>query len=258
VKLRKLGITGLITLFTFASAVLAADEQAVKFGISLDYYSKYIWRGQVLSNKSVFEPAISANAYGFTGSVWGNMNLSNSDKIVPDNAGEFSEYDWTLDYTNALPGVEGINYSVGVIYYRFPNQIFKPTTEIYGGLTLSNVPLTPSFKVYRDVDEADGSYLQLSVGHLFEKIYVADEKCYCGLQLGASIAWANKAYDDFYFGEDSGQFNDLTLSAGLPVCVGYWTIRPSINYATMLADSIREVTYKSDNVWWGVGLSTSF
>ena len=249
---------GFLTLLTFSPVVVAADEQAINFGVSADYYGKYIWRGQNLDNKSVFQPAVSASIYGFTGSIWGNMNLSNSDKIVPDNSGEFSELDWTLDYTNTLPGVDGVNFSVGTIYYRFPNQVYKPTTEIYGGLSLSNVPLTPTFKVYRDLDEADGTYFQLGVGHIFEKIYVVNEKFYCGLQLGASVAWANKAYNDFYFGTDSGQFNDLTLNLGLPICVSSWTIRPGINYSTMLADSIRQVTDKSDNVWWGIGLSTSF
>jgi hypothetical protein len=258
VKLRRFCIAGLVTLLTFGSTVLAAEEEAVKFGISLDYYSKYIWRGQVLSNKSVFQPAISASTYGFTGSIWGNMNLSNSDKIVPDNAGEFSEFDWTLDYTNALPDANWLNYSVGVIYYRFPNQEFKPTTEIYGGLSLNNVPLSPSFKWFRDVDEIKGSYFQFGIGQTFEKVYVASEKCYCNLQLGASYGWGNTPYDNGYFGINSGQSNDLTLTAGLPVCVGSWTIRPSINYATMLADSIRQVTYKSDNLWWGIGASTSF
>lgn len=69
VKFRRFGITVLMTLFTFVSAALTAEEDAVKYSISADYYSKYIWRGQVLSERSVFEPAISVSAYGFTGTV---------------------------------------------------------------------------------------------------------------------------------------------------------------------------------------------
>jgi len=235
-----------------------AEEQTLKFGVSADYYSKYIWRGQVLADKSVFQPAISASACGFTGSIWGNMNVTNSDRIVPDNAGEFSEFDWTFDYTNALPGFEGINFSVGTIYYRFPNQVYHPTTEIYAGLIFSNVPLTPAIKIYRDVDEIDGTYFQFGIGHIFEKIYVVNEKCYCGLQLGASYAWANAAYNKGYFGVNAGQSNDLTLTAGLPFCIDNWTIRPSINYAAMLANSIKQATDDSDNMWAGIGISTTF
>ena len=247
-----------LALITFAAGTAAAEEQVVKFGLSADYFSKYIWRGQVLADKSVFQPAVSASAYGFTGSLWGNMTLTDSDKTVPDNAWEFSEYDLTLDYTAAIPGIDWLSGSVGVIYYRFPNQVYDPTTEIYGGLSLTTVPLTPSFKVYRDVDQIDGAYFQFGIGHTLEKIYVVNEKCYCGLQLGASYSWGNAAYNKGYFGVDSGQSNDLTLTAGLPFCVDTWTIRPSINYATMLATDIRQATDKSDNLWVGVGISTSF
>jgi hypothetical protein len=112
--------------------------------------------------------------------------------------------------------------------------------------------------LYHDIDEIDGSYMQLGIGHLFEKIYVVNEKCYCGLQLGASVGWGSKSYNIGYFGIDSSKFNDLTLTAGLPFCVDTWTIRPSVNYATMLADDIRQATDKSDNLWFGIGVSTSF
>jgi hypothetical protein len=237
---------------------LASEEQVVKFGLTSDYYSKYIWRGQVLSNKSVLQPAMSASAYGTTLSVWGNMNLTNSDKIVPDNGGEFSEFDFTLDYTAAVPGVENLNFSAGAIYYRFPNQAYHPTAEVYGGLSLSDGILSPSIKLYHDVDEIDGTYIQLGLGHTFEKIYVVNDKCYCGLQFGASVGWASTGYNHGYFGVDTSKFNDLTLTAGLPFCIDSWTLRTSINFSTMLSNTIRRATDKSDNVWFGFGLSTSF
>lgn len=247
-----------IILITFIAGTAAAEEQVVKFGLSADYFSKYIWRGQVLDNKSVFQPAVSASAYGFTGSIWGNMELTDSSRTVPDNAWEFSEFDYTLDYTAMIPGTDWLSGSVGAIYYRFPNQIYDPTTEIYGGLSLPTVPLTPSFKWYRDVDEIKGSYFQFGIGHTIEKIYVDSEKCYCNLQLGASYGWANSAYNKGYFGVDGDKSNDLTLTAGLPFCVETWTIKPSINYSSMLADSIQKATKDSDNIWVGLGISTSF
>lgn len=247
-----------LVLLVFVPAATAAEEQVVKFGLAADYYSKYIWRGQNINNKSAFQPAISASAYGFTGSIWGNMDMTNKSHTAPDNAGEFSEFDYTLDYTGIVPDVNWLNFSVGTIYYRFPNTHSEPTTEIYGGLSLSDGFLSPSFKWYRDVDEIKGSYFQFGLGHFFEKIIKVNEKCYCGLQLGASYGWGNAAYDKGYFGVNSGQSNDLTLTAGLPFCVNTWTIKPNINYSTMLSDSIRSATEKSDNLWVGVGVSTSF
>lgn len=239
-------------------AALAGQQEPVKIAVAADYFSKYIWRGQNIDDKSVLQPAMSAIAYGFTGSIWGNMDLTNKSQTAPDNAWEFSEFDYTLDYTSAVPDVNWLNFSVGTIYYRFPNTAYNPTTEIYGGMSLSGVPLSPSLKWYRDVDEIKGSYFQLGLGHTFEKLAVWSEKCYCGLQLGASVGWANSAYNNGYFGAEGSKFNDLTLSAGLPVCIGSWMVRPSVNYSTMLSDPIRQATDKSNNLWCGVGLSTSF
>jgi len=257
-KSKLLGILDLVTFAVFTSGIAAAQEQTVKFTLSADYYSKYIWRGQNIDDKSVFQPAISVSAYGFTGSIWGNLDLTNRSKTAPDNAGEFSEFDYTLDYSGSVPGVDWLAFSVGTIYYRFPNTSFEPTTEVYGGLSLIKVPLTPSFKWYRDVDEIDGSYLQFGLGHTFEKIITWTERCYCGLQLGAGIGWGSSAYNKGYFAVDGGRFNDMTFTAGLPVCIGNWTVRPTVNYAVMLSDKIRSATLKSDNVWFGVGVSTFF
>ena len=249
-----------LALVTSVVGTAAAEDKVVTFGVSADYYSKYIWRGQNIDDRSVLQPTISASAYGFTGSIWGNIDLTNKSKTAPDNAWEFSEFDWTLDYTTTLPDANWLSVSVGTIYYRFPNQPspLNETTEIYTGFSLPTVPLTPSFKWYRDVDEIKGSYFQFGIGKLFEKIYVMNDNCYCGLQLGASYGWGNAAYDKGYFGVNSGQSNDLTLSAALCTQVYTWMIKPSINYSTMLSNSIREATDKSDNLWVGIGISTSF
>ena len=256
--LKRNGVVLGLALIAFVAGTAAAEDKVVTVGVSADYYSKYIWRGQNVDNSSVLQPTISASAYGFTGSIWGNLDLTNKSKTAPDNAWEFSEYDWTLDYTNTIPGIDWLSGSVGAIYYQFPNTHVNSTTEIYTGLSLPKVPLTPSFKWYRDVDQIDGSYFQFGIGQLFDKLYVMNENCYCGLQLGASYGWGNAAYDKGYFGVNSGQSNDLTLSAALCTQVYTWMIKPSINYSTMLGNSIRDATDKSDNLWVGLGISTTF
>ena len=256
--LKRNGVVLGLALIAFVAGTAAAEDKVVTVGVSADYYSKYIWRGQNVDNSSVLQPTISASAYGFTGSIWGNLDLTNKSKTAPDNAWEFSEYDWTLDYTNTIPGIDWLSGSVGAIYYQFPNTHVNSTTEIYTGLSLPKVPLTPSFKWYRDVDQIDGSYFQFGIGQLFDKLYVMNENCYCGLQLGASYGWGNAAYNRGYFGVNSGQSNDLTLSAALCTQVYTWMIKPSINYSTMLGNSIRDATDKSDNLWVGLGISTTF
>jgi len=232
---------------------LAGQQEPVKIAVAADYFSKYIWRGQNINDESVFQPSISLSRSGFSGSVWGNLDLTKEN----DYSGDFTELDFTMDYTTAVPGFEGANFSVGTIHYQFPSTSFKPTTELYGGFTFA-APLSPSIRIYRDVDEIDGSYAQLGVGHIVEKLMTISESCYYGLQLGAAVGYSSSQYNRGYFGIDGGKFNDLTLSAALPFCLGSWTIKPSINYSMMLSDSICSATVESDNLWAGIGLTVNF
>ncbi len=251
-----LGLGLMVLVFTLgtAGAEEQTKEQVVSFGISADYFTKYIWRGQNIDGKSVFQPAVSVGAYGFTGSIWGNLDLTNQN----DTAGEFSEFDFSLDYSGTVPGTDWLDFSVGTIYYRFPNTDFEPTTEIYGGLSLSKVFLTPYVKWFRDVDEINGSYLQFGIGHTVEKVMTWNESFYCDLALSTSFGWGNSAYNKGYFGVPSDRFNDVTISVGLPVTIGSWVVKPSFNHSSMLSGSIRKATAKSSNTWFGVGILTSF
>jgi hypothetical protein len=245
-------VTGIV-LICVSTSTFATDSADVKVAVTADYFSKYIWRGQNLNNQSVFQPTVSLGKSGFTGSVWGSMDLTG----INSHRNEFTEFDYTLDYSAAIPGSDIVGFSLGTIHYTFPGAISSPTTEIYGGLNF-NVPLTPYIKIYRDTDEINGSYIQLGIGHSIEKLVTFDEKCYCGLVLGASTGWGDSAYNKGYFGVNDDKFNDLTLSAGLPVCNGPWTIKPSINYSTMLSDAIRSATTQSDNLWGGISISRNF
>ena len=76
-----------LALISFVSGTAAAEDKVVTFGFSTDYFSKYIWRGQNVDNSSVLQPAFSASAYGFTGSIWSNIDMTNRSKTTPDNAG---------------------------------------------------------------------------------------------------------------------------------------------------------------------------
>ena len=241
----------------FASlSYVSADEQKQPLGVGLsaDYFTKYVWRGQLLNDESVFQPSVYLSKYGFTGGVWGNLDMTSSN----GDSGTFTEFDTSLDYTAAVPGTDWLSFSLGGIYYDFPNTDFEDTTEVYGGLTLTKMPLTPSVKIYRDVDEIEGTYTQFGIGHTFEKIKKWSDTCYCDFLLGASVGYGTQAYNKGYALSNSAGFNDLTLTAGLPLCIGSWTVKPSVNYAMMLDSEIRENTAQSDNFWAGVGISTSF
>lgn len=242
----------LIIFSGFCSSLYAAEQQS-EFALTADYFTKYIWRGQNLNDKSVFQPSVSVGLSGFTASVWGNLDLKKSNQ----HAGEFTEFDYGLDYSASVPDINGVSFSIGALYYDFPNTTSEPTTELYGGLNF-DLPLAPYIKWYRDVKAINGSYLQFGVGHSIGKIWELSDKCYCGLQIGSSIGYGSPRYNKGYFGVDSERLNDWTSSIAFPFCMGAWTIKPSINYSTILSDVIRTETPKNDNFWAGLLICTEF
>ena len=104
------------------SSVFAADK--VDLELTANFMGKHIWRGQNLSDDPVLQPGVSASYNGLTAGIWGNMDLTN----INGNSGDFSEVDYSLDYSGAIPGFEGAGYYVGVIYYDFPGTKTKYTS----------------------------------------------------------------------------------------------------------------------------------
>ena len=90
----KMAVKRLPRLISFAFIVLNcsslyAAEDKPKFALTADYFTKYIWRGQNLNDKSVFQPSVSVGLNGFTASVWGNLDLTGKNH----NCSEFTEVD---------------------------------------------------------------------------------------------------------------------------------------------------------------------
>jgi hypothetical protein len=255
----KIGSCAAIVWLVAGAFAFAQDDANIAVTVSSDFFNKYVWRGQLLVNDWVAQPGVSVAYKGFTASIWSNFCLTNE----IDAKGEFTEFDYSLDYTAPIPGQDLLSFSLGTIYYRFPNQPFEPTLEVYGGLS-ADMPLSPAIKVFYDVgnsidqDRIEGNYIQFSVGHSIEKIQKWTEECYCDLQLGASLGYGTSGYNRGYFGVDEGALNDLTLSVAVPICLGKLTIRPTVGYSTMLDSNIRAATDKSDNLWGGVGVAYEF
>ncbi len=244
----------LSVLAIFGTTVRA--ETAVGIDVSADIFGKYIWRGQNLNNSTVFQPCIDLSYAGFTASIWGNLDMTNAN----GEGGEFTEWNFSLDYSAAVPGVEGLEFSVGVIQYHFPSVV-GDTTEIYVGLAV-DVPLNPSVTVYHDVNKAHSLYVAVGVEHSFENIFSLSPEMPVGMDIGASVGWGDADYNDYYWdGLNSSKLNDLTISVAFPVEVAGWTVSPSLNYVKLLSDDIRTTdayAKKSDHVFAGISLSKSF
>jgi hypothetical protein len=226
-------------------------HEKVAIGLTADFMSKYIWRGQNIDDDPVFQPSLSVSYKGFTAAVWGNLEMTN----INGNSGEFSEIDYSIDYSSAVPDMKGIGYSVGAIYYDFPATSAAGTTEVYWGLNF-DLPLSPSITVYHDVDEAEGAYVSLAAEQSIEKIFELSPQLPVGLDIGASLGWGSGSYNRYYWGTGQSKLQDLVFSVSFPIKVGGWAIAPSLNYVTLLSDTIRDTdAYGTDSDFFLAGVS---
>jgi hypothetical protein len=237
------------------------DNPTINFELTVDFSSKYILRGQNISDDPVFQPGVSASYKGLTAAIWGNLELTN----INDKSGDFSELDYSLNYTGVLPGMEGVEYAVGAIYYDFPgctadNIRCPDTTEIYWGLNF-DLPSNPSITVFHDVDEAEGSYVLLAAGHSIEKIAELSPDIPVGMEIGASLGWGSGSYNKYFWGTDQSKLNDLAFSVSFPMEIAGWKLAPNLNYVTLVSDDIRDTDIygtDSDFLFVGISLSKSF
>ncbi len=223
-------------------------EGDVSFEVTTDFFSKYVWRGQNVTDDWVFQPGVSATYKGLTGGFWGSLDLTDEN----DESGEFIEYDWYADYSGQINKTVG--YSVGGIYYYFPGG--GATTEVYAGLSF-DVVASPSVTVYYDIDEVEGAYVALGFGHSIE-----DENLPFGIDLSANLGWGDSNYNDAYWSTDTvtvgSELNDLTLTAAFPFEVGPVSVTPSVTYVALLGSDIGDIADDDSLVYAGVGLAYGF
>jgi len=252
-------------MMCLGGTALAEDEAELGFEMTADFFNKYIWRGQNVVDDWVYQPSAAVSYGGLTASFWGNLDMTDEN----GSNGEFSEIDLTLDYSGQFPGIDILEYSLGMINYDFPvNGSGDDTTEVYAGLSL-DVPASPSVTFYRDVDETgDGLYISFGAGHSFEDVFELGPDTPVGVDIGATLGWGNTAYNKFYWGAApdggtiGGEMNDLVLSVGFPFELAGLSFTAGVNYITLMGDDIRKTDAygrsKDDNIVAGIGFSAGF
>ena len=242
-------------IFVVGNAV-AQDEPVFSADLTVDYNSKYVWRGIQVVDESVIQPGVSGSAYGFTGSIWANIDMTD----INGTQGEFSEIDYALDYSTAI-GESPVGVSAGIIHYLFPTigATDASTTEIYFGAGFDTF-LSPFITYYLDVNSVDGGYLQFGIGHSLEM--ETDSDVTIGLDMSASFGLGDSDYNSVYFGVSEAELNDFTASIGVPIGFSNGlSLTPSFNVSTLLGEQIGDMADYYDartNVWFGLGFAKSF
>ncbi|MDJ0520669.1 MAG: hypothetical protein QNJ90_01200, partial [Planctomycetota bacterium] len=224
--------------------VTQAPEPELGVEVELAFLSKYVWRGQLLTDDPVLQPAATINYGDWSFTAWGNLELTD----VNDDELAFTEVDLVLEYARTLATNPCARVFAGVAWYAFPTSSLDATAELYAGMGL-NVPLQPRVTLYYDVAEVDGIYVQLSTGHSMD---VAGGT----LALGAHLGWGDNSWNRFSWGVPGGGPNDLLLTATWTYASGPWSIKPSVAWSVLIDDDIRDAVADSDE--WILGLTLGY
>ncbi len=249
---------GAIGVIGMVSNCFAADnpelvkqaENDIEFSISIDVMSCYASRGQINTDHAVVQPTVSASSKGFGFEVWGNYNLAHSD----EPSRNFSEINFIPSYNSS---VVGLDLSVGLIDYEFPNTYSPAMHELFLKVAYPNEYLTPITEVYWDFDEADGVY---ALGALEHTLEVTQELNITG---GFSTGWGSKNYNKYFFEQEKNAFNDgnLYLSATYAVtenlelgaqCFYTWL------WDSDIKDSAKDIYTDTKKFVYGATVSYSF
>ena len=145
---------------------LAEDQVAptVTGSLTLEAYSKYVWRGLNSNDDWVFWPCLSV-AYGpWSAYVFGSLELTNANSYgpTPEPKGKFTEYDVNLTYAGKL---DKYPFTLGAVQYVYPKTGSAQTGEVYGTISAPVVG-NPTLSAYYDYEFIHGFYTALSGSHV--------------------------------------------------------------------------------------------
>ena len=288
---RKIAICSLGFLLLFRGFLESATAQDSTFSASGDavVVTRYVWRGQRLTNDWSFQPSMTLGIGGFSFNAWGSMDLTAVNEgpglLIPENPlsdpsdnneglrGQFSEIDYTLSYAHSFAHV---SFDFGSLFYTFPprSASLAATTELYGSIGFHSAPGAPSATVFVDVDEAidgggdPGVYVLLGAEHSIS----FGHPNFTGLDLSGSIGFVNGGFTEFYYEIDQAGPHDASFTMSLPVVFNdNWSFSAFVTYSALIGEQIRNSQFQdprkpvrptgatfADTIWRGFTLSVSF
>jgi hypothetical protein len=249
--MNKLMIAGFALSLLAMPLAAHAEEVAGTGSFSTTLASRYVWRGQVLSQGVVAQPAIGITLGRFCANLWSNVDLDNDEE--DDDGIVMNEADLTLSYT--LP-VGQVSVTGGFAHYATGST---DTQEIFLAGTLKSL-LNPSLSLYYDIDDGTGGFAVLAVSQGFPVGPVSlTAGVSVGFNLGDKAMGLNAGGEDFvslYYGE-------VSLATSIPL-FGKVTLDPRIAYSTALgndgADAIEAASFggKKDILYGSIAVTLSF
>ena len=123
----KKGILVSVVVLLTAASMVQAQESGLHGSASLEFGSKYIWRGfDVFNDKSAIHPSVDLDLFGtgFGLNIIGHRANSDGHELN-------ERWDYTLYYQNRMFEEESYatNYRLGYVYYNYPERSSTDTTD---------------------------------------------------------------------------------------------------------------------------------
>jgi len=254
-------VTTVLAQETAKAAPVAVAEESSETGFSfdatLDIFSAYIWRGCVLNDRPVWQPAgtvsYSTGDYGtFSAGLWANADMT--DRMGHTTGAGLNEIDYTVSYAI---NVADFSFEVGNIWYTFPKasgqDYYNSTREVYASVAYNNDIVTPSVSLYYDYDLMEGFYGNVALNKEFA---LSDQ-----LTLGLDVA-LGAGDDDYmaYLGTDDAGLMDFTADVYLSYAVtDAVSVGAKLAWMSLVDSAARDVDAYNDKdiLWGGVSLGVS-
>lgn len=267
--MRKLRVVGGLALLALGATVPAAAQDA-SIGIDVGLNSNYNWRGLSLANKPVLQPDVWLSVYGFTGGVWANVEPVKCDGTndICETGGlrtGIAEIDYWLEYARSFGTA---NAKVGWIAYAYNKgngfiDNTANTSEIYGQVSLSGLPVTPTLAAWYDIDKVKGLYVQgqLVYGIAASPAVTINLGVLAGLSAGQEVNTSPGSTESANFAESG--LTHVDFSASTSLTAGPVSIAPSFHFQvshdpfTKFNGAEPQNQDKGSKIWFGVTLSWS-
>lgn len=247
--MKKILMSAILMLTVVLPGVLTAENPLYGFDMSVN--GKYIWRGMTYNSEATLWSDLWVYWKGFTGTIWGSMDLTDVKK---------EQWKWTdifffFDYSRTFGRW---NCSVGYAHYIFPgyDDFFPTTGEIYGKAGTDFGVFQASLAAYFDINEVNGLYIMPELSRSFSIDKVTST-------LSVSLGFAESKHNLYYYYSDKSGFTDLTVKLGFSYSPkgslgNYMSFTGNLNYATILDSELAEAYENRSNFWVGIGISLFF
>lgn len=243
-----LALAAAVALAPRAAAAETPDGAAY---FSTSFASRYVWRGQTLSEGFVVQPTIGIERGGFAANLWSSVDLDIPEEN--DDNVNMNETDLTLSYT--LP-VGPVSITGGFVHFDYDGG---DTQELFLTCALATL-LNPELTLSYDIDEGDGGFALLAVS---QEIPAGPVTLAAGASLGINLK--NKALGQDAGGKDfTGLYcGEISLATSIPLGAGL-TLDPRVAYSGALGDDAKaaiaaaSVEGKKSVLYGSVALTLAF